>query len=132
MAKRVESMFQGLGDRRMEAVAELRTILQPGDTVYCVLRHVSRSGMMRHISLLACEGRRLRDITYLASMATGIGLTKDGYVKMGGCGMDMGFAAVYDLGRAVYPGGNGSYSRCRNGDKGPEEDGGYFFRSEWM
>lgn len=34
-----------------EAAERLREILKPGDTVYCILRHVSRSGMQRRISL---------------------------------------------------------------------------------
>jgi hypothetical protein len=35
-----------------EAKAALLKILKPGDTVNTILRHVSRSGMMRHISRL--------------------------------------------------------------------------------
>src|SRR5476651_1853736 len=34
---------------RTEAIKHLRTLIKPGDTVYTVLRHVSRSGMTRGI-----------------------------------------------------------------------------------
>lgn len=35
-----------------EARKRLKEVLKPGDTVYTILRHVSRSGMTRHISLV--------------------------------------------------------------------------------
>lgn len=37
---------------RQEAIERLREILKPGDTVYTIIRHVSRSGMQRSIQLL--------------------------------------------------------------------------------
>lgn len=45
---------------RDEARTKLREWIKPGDTVYTVLDHVSRSGMNRHIRvvLLSCEGTR--------------------------------------------------------------------------
>lgn len=36
----------------LEALATLRTMLKPGDTVYCVLRHRAASGMFRVIDLV--------------------------------------------------------------------------------
>src|SRR5690606_3930546 len=49
---------------------ELRTILAPGTTVNAILRHVSRSGMSRAISLvvIAPDGTP-RDLDYLAIRA---------------------------------------------------------------
>ena len=41
---------------RDEAREKLRKWLKPGDTVYTVLRHVSRSGMMRTIQVIHLEG----------------------------------------------------------------------------
>lgn len=120
---------------RQQAIDMLRDILKPGDTVYCFLKHVSRSGMMRHIQLLTGEGKSIRDITALASDATGISTTEHGALKVGGCGMDMGFHAVYSLGRAMYREGfklpKGAYGR--NGDtSGFDRDGGYAFRHSWL
>lgn len=37
---------------RQQAIERLREILKPGDTVYTIIRHVSRSGMQRSIQLL--------------------------------------------------------------------------------
>ena len=37
---------------RGHAITRLRELLAPGDTVYTVLRHVSRSGTTRSVSLL--------------------------------------------------------------------------------
>jgi hypothetical protein len=38
-------------EEQEQAKEELRKILKPGDTVYCGLKHVSRSGMQREIAL---------------------------------------------------------------------------------
>lgn len=57
--------------------------------------------------------------------------------KVSGCGMDMGFALVYDLGRRLWPeGGSVKKSQRRHqeerlGNK-VETDGGYLLRHEWM
>ena len=37
---------------RQDAIERLRSMLAPGDSVYTILRHVSRSGMSRSISLV--------------------------------------------------------------------------------
>ena len=43
---------------RQEAIEHLRTMLQPGDTVYTVLRNVSRSGMSRGIDLYMIQDNK--------------------------------------------------------------------------
>jgi hypothetical protein len=127
-----------------EARKELLTILKPGDTVYCVLRHVSRSGMQREISLFT-EGMRCLDwyAERVLQMRRG---KRDGLV-VGGCGMDMGWHIIYNLGRALFPDGhtctgrNEHPSPCpsndhSNGDRSYEphqhSDGGYALRSRWI
>lgn len=98
-----------------EARQELRKMLKPGDTVYCNIRHVSRSGMFRIISLhiiTATETSNgkpyLRDINGLAAKAMDDRLDRDRWgLKVGGCGMDMCFATVYNLGAALFPEGFG-------------------------
>jgi hypothetical protein len=86
------------------AVAELRETLNAGDTVYTVLRGVSRSGMMRWIDLYVIENGEPRRVTHLASRAdVGSGYdNKREALKMSGCGMDMGFAAVYEMSRKMF------------------------------
>lgn len=98
---------------RAEAADELRKILQPGTRVYCILRHCSKSGMQRVIDLaLVDEDKSMRRIGYLAARAMGDRFDGDrGGVVIGGCGMDMGFALVYNLSRTLFVGGFGCIGR---------------------
>jgi hypothetical protein len=99
-AKRL-TKAEGQRLERERAKAELRKLLTPGSTVNCILRHCSRSGMRRHISLLVGDS----DITHLAALAMVEKRADDGGIKVDGCGMDMGFHLVYSLGRALFPDG---------------------------
>jgi hypothetical protein len=103
---------------RDEAIARLRDLLHPGDTVHTLLRHVSRSGMSRSISVIIAAPADYRnelgdtyepvDISYFVAAATGMSLdTRHDGVRIGGCGMDMGFALVYGLSHALWPDGFG-------------------------
>lgn len=115
---------------RAQACEELRAILSPRDEVACVLRHVSRSGMMRHISLFIARDGALHNITQRAADAMGDTVARDGGIKMGGCGMDMGFALVYALGATLWPNGTREPHGTRNGE--PDSDGGYALRHRWI
>lgn len=92
---------------KQEAIDQLREWLKPGDTVYTILESVSRSGMSRTIRVVVLkhEDGKVIDLHPNWSVAKAIGarLSKgnDGIV-MGGCGMDMGFALVYSLSRALF------------------------------
>lgn len=138
--------------QREHARAQLRKILKPGDTVNCILRHCSRSGMMRHISLLKGD----EEITYYVALAMDEKRADDGSIKVSGCGMDMGFHLVYNLGRILFPDGFGVKSvggirptskehaqqlvadgkttfRGRNFDtSGWDNDGGYALKHRWL
>lgn len=90
---------------REEATTRLRAILHPGDTVYGIVRTVSRSGMSRTIDFYRFDGN---ERVYLSGwMATALDYrrTDRGALKVGGCGMDMIFATVYNLGRTLFPSG---------------------------
>jgi hypothetical protein len=92
---------------RDEAITLLREWIKPGDTVYTVLRHVSRSGMQRVIGVVVLMGDGSTwHPTHAVSVALGYteDRNRDG-VKVSGCGMDMGFELVYNLGRVLYPDG---------------------------
>ena len=110
----------------------LLTILKPGDTVFTVLRHVSKSGMLRRIDAYVF---RNGEPVYLSGMIEALGVAKratgykDGLV-MRGCGMDMGFALVYNLGRALWPDGTQKPHGTRNGK--PDTDGGYALKHRWL
>ena len=115
---------------KARAREQLRAILKPGDTVACILRHCSRSGMRRHISLVT---ESMQDITFLAAQAMGESRADDGGIKVDGCGMDMGFSLVYNLGRVLFPEGFAVTGRGRNGDtSGRDTDGGYALKHRWL
>ena len=113
--------------------------IKPGDTINTILRHVSRSGMSRSISLLKGD----EDITYFAAALMGDKIdSKHGGIKIGGCGMDMGFALVYNLSATLFPDGfNCIGERCpsndhANGDRNysphRHSEGGYALRQRWL
>ena len=98
----------------VEACAKLREWIKPGDTVYTILRHVSRSGMMRVVSVVLVK-RDENGVEYTlhpnhaVSKACGYTLVtgwKDG-VKVRGCGLDAGFEVVDGLAYALWPDGFG-------------------------
>lgn len=107
-------------NERNRAIETLHEWLEPGDTVYTVLRHVSRSGMMRHISLFIHYDNGVKDITYFAARAMDDKMADNGGIKISGCGMDMGFELVYRLGYTLWPNGT---SRTT---------GGYALHHQWL
>jgi len=89
---------------QQEAREALLEILKPGATVYTSCSHVARSGMSRTIELCV--------------------------PVVGGCGMDMGFAVVYDLGLSLWPAGTPAPHGTRNGE--PDSNGGYALKHSWL
>ena len=91
-----------------EAIVKLREWLKPGDTVHTILRHVSRSGMQREVGVVIID-KDGNDIhpNYLVSKALGLRVGKRDGLIMGGCGMDMGFALIYELSAKLFPEGFG-------------------------
>jgi len=136
--------------QREEARASLRELLKPGDTVSTVLRRVSASGMSRSISPVICGEDGPTDLTWLVIRALDENFDrKNGGVKVGGCGMDMGFHLVYNLSSVLFPagfscigdGGGKWAARCpacdhSNGDRDytphQHKDGGYALRQAWI
>jgi hypothetical protein len=109
---------------RDDAIAKLRETLKPGTTVHTIMRHVSRSGMQREISLTITDTRDGEpwDITYLAARAIGDRIGKRGGIVIGGCGMDMGFAIVYNLASVLFRDGFGCVGeRCPSNDHSNED-----------
>lgn len=110
-------------NKRAEAIAKLREILKPGDTVYCILRHVSRSGMMRRLDVYKpdtdADGKPWqRYLTALVADALGYKLRRDeNGIRVSGCGMDMGWHVVFNLSATLYPDGFGcTGKRCPSND----------------
>jgi hypothetical protein len=101
-AERMESiaMLLGTGDEP--------PYLVPGDTVYTIVRHVSRSGMRRSISpVIITPTGTPWDITWAVQRIMRWGVHRDHYgIIVDGCGMDMAFHLVYSLSRALFPDGH--------------------------
>ena len=114
-----------------ESLEFLHKHLKPGDTVNTIVRHVSRSGMSRSIScIIAIDGSPV-DISYHVSTVVGEPIDKNhGGVKIGGCGMDMGFQLVYLLGSYLWPNGTPQPHGQRNGK--PDSNGGYALKQRWI
>lgn len=98
---------------REEAIARLRKVLKPGDTVHTILRHRARSGMFRVISLVITDkdhnGKpdiRCIDGDVCTVLGYSYNTTHDG-IPTGGSGMDMGYHLVYNLSRRLFPDGFG-------------------------
>ena len=93
-----------------EAIKRLKEVIKKGDTLYTQLNHVSQSGMTRHISVRQIKNNYPLDWTRLVSVALDWKEAKNrfgGYngIKVGGCGMDMGFHLIYTLSSVLYDDG---------------------------
>ena len=128
---------------RQEAIEKLRGMVKPGDTLYTILRHVSRSGMQRTIDVLVMTKDGPFSIAGWAAKAVRLPMDSDRWgVKVGGVGMDAGFELVYNLGYALFGNGWGCVGEgCpsndhANGDRDysphAHSDGGYALRQRWL
>lgn len=120
---------------RADAIAELRRLLPPGSTACTILRHVSRSGMARDISVVVGEPSDLdgvRNVTYLVAAALGENVRNAGghnAIRVGGAGMDMGFHLIYGLSRTLWQTDLDSINPTHtNGGT----DAGYAIRQRWL
>lgn len=143
MAKSLPKSRNYSAEERNEALATLRGWLKPGDTVYTILRHCSASGMSRRITLCIIRLAKKGDadkapyVLYLDGNAEKVldhaRPAKGDGIKVGGCGMDMGYHLVYGLSRALFPDGFKVKGTGRNGDtSGHDNDGGYALRHRWL
>ena len=91
--------------QKEEARAKLSDLLEPGDTIFTTLKHVSKSSMSRVIDLYVIKDNEPLRISY------SVGILAEGYderhegAKAGGCGMDMGYHLVHNLGYSLWPDG---------------------------
>jgi len=121
-----------------EALNSLRSMLKPGDKIYTILRHVSNSGMSRRISCFIIKGKDAGPYCidwHIEKLGLYNRHKKHEGLVVGGCGMDMGFAVVYNLSSKLFPKGfklaKGQYGR--NGDKsGYDNNGGYALKQVWL
>lgn len=125
-------------DLRTHAREQLLRMLKPNDTVYGIVRTVARSGMSRTIDFYCVDhdaerGERGGAMRYLSGYMGHLGIgqrTKDGSLRVNGCGMDMVFHCVYTLGAMLWPQGTDKPHGRRNGE--PDSDGGYALKAETL
>jgi hypothetical protein len=128
---------------RQEYLRELRESLKPGDTLHCVIRYVSRSGMSRGIDVYKLHEERPDWLSYRVAKAIGERYNeKRECLSVSGCGIDMGFHVIYNLSRVLWPDGfecigEGCPSNDHsNGDRDytphHHADGGYALRQKWL
>lgn len=86
-----------------QAVKDIKKIVKKGNTIYTVLRHVSKSGMFRRISCYVIKGNKPLYLDYyISDILSSVKLTDKQGLGVSGCGMDMGFSIVYDLSWALF------------------------------
>ena len=93
-----------------------------GSTVYTVLRSVSSSGMSRTLSLKVASEGQILDLTYYAGTVLDwpiVEVNGSRALRVGGCGMDMGFHTVYTLSRVLFR------------EEGETKDAGYLLNHAW-
>jgi hypothetical protein len=124
---------------RNEAIAMLKRIgVKPGATLYTSVTHVSSSGMSRRVRVYVVSKGVIEDITGMVARVLGSRRApNNGWdIVMGGCGYDVGFDVVYNLGRVMFPKGarkfvlhTREHQAALAGDtsKG-ERDGGYLLK----
>ena len=113
------------------SLAHLRSVLKPGAEVFTQLRHVSKSGMTRWLDVYTVIDGSIRNITWdVCAAADFTFCSRRHALKIEGCGMDMGFQAVYCLGHAIWPAGTLEPHGTRNGE--PDTNGGYALRQRWL
>ena len=109
---------------KSDALNLLREYLNGVDTIYTVLLSVSRDGMSRTIMpvIATIDQNGKPQVTNISWLVARAGIAnrprnnKDGVV-MGGCGMDMGFALVYEISTTLH---------------GHRNEGGYKLKHQWL
>ena len=80
------------------AETKLNQILKRNETIYSVIRHVSQSGMTRHITFFIIKDGQVWHIDNLISDYLDYRTNKRfNALVVGGCGMDMAFSVVNNL-----------------------------------
>jgi len=93
-----------MAKERDEAIQELRELLKPGDTVYCIKRHSTRSNSMHSVSPVVIRDNKPWEITHLVRPAVGWPFDqKHGGIKVSTSGACPISQLVNALGRKLYP-----------------------------
>ena len=129
---------------RQEAIERLKEWVKPGDTLWTQIKHVSRSGMSRVIQVVKLENNEPSWLGYNIALALGWSYDRQREgVRVGGCGMDMGFHLVYELSHVLWPDGWTCIGKeCRSSKhqgadfqkriKGEVHKDGYALNQRWL
>jgi len=88
-----------------EARESLLKRLEKGMTLYTNIKHVSQSGMTRYIEPIAIVDNEPINLSYWVNNLFGdkqVDKFGGQCVKVGGCGMDMGFHLIYSLSQELF------------------------------
>jgi hypothetical protein len=86
---------------RQEAISWIKNVVFKDATVYGIVRSVARSGMSRTIDFYVMRDNQPMYLTGYMSTILKMKRSKEGALKVAGCGMNMIFACVYELNRAL-------------------------------
>lgn len=90
-------------EQKQRASETLNKYAPRGATVYYTVESVARSGMSRRMRFFTFGDGTPAYLTYSIAVILGLPYRdSDGTVRVDGCGMDMGFAAVYGAARYLH------------------------------
>jgi hypothetical protein len=117
---------------KQQCITELKALIKPGSIVSTLLKNINSSGMQRQISFYIVDPRdnEINNIDYYLAIITDTKQSKSGALTVNGCGMDMGFSVVYNLGSILWPTGTDTPHGTRNGE--PDSAGGYALKHKWI
>ena len=99
--------------KKEKAIESLKKLIDEGDTIYYIIKRVSNSGMYRHIDFYKFkvkdefrEGEdRVQKVWLTRMMCDAVGyrfIDKTECMGVSGCGMDMGFSVIHNLGHVLF------------------------------
>ncbi len=117
-------------------------------TVYTTLKHVSSSGMLRHIDVIYIKDNKPINLNFyierlgLYKRAKNAHAANADSLRVSGCGMDMGFSVVFDLSGTLYQDkficlgqeckSNDHVNGDRNYKPHKHSDGSYLLQQSWL
>lgn len=133
MEQKIKELYERLDSYDLKLVKWIR---KTRPTVYTKLEHVSQSGMFRLISVFIIKNNKPICINTLVADIAGYKTdSKRGGLRVTGCGMDMGFAVVYNFSHYLFPTGfkYRQNEHHRNNSPSPiDNNGGYALKQKWM
>lgn len=77
-------------------------LLSKKNTIYSLVRHISKSGMCREIDFFCCENNDLVRITYEISKVLKSKIGKTGGIRIKGCNTDLTIGLINELSMSLF------------------------------